>query len=405
MTDSPTSPESDPVSDTPALPRQFQIELMAHEFNRIAEAAQRFADGCPPSTFHLSFQEDYRLWTFSQANVTMTISAFADTGSPESGHITLPVHFFTSMELARVSGESDEVVLRFDTEANTVTYFAKKASFSTTLPDQTEPAVVPTWKRTSRVFFHGPVLAHLGAFLVSNPIGSDGDEDFDGITPFIHCSFDGEQLTLTRDWSPHGGPVLSMSVEAGGDFRGSFSMFADVIAREFYVGSSDHQGLFAIEFNEEEQHICRISTVNTSYAVSLGFEHVYEYRRSLELSLTFSDAELTVQRDNRIGWDPTVVVTAGSRTVLATLTPGRNGLGHYVRLTTDIATDVPWTTSLAAEVNAWNDRWPSVKLVHVDGVLRAIADMPVSAMPAMAGAVVDLTEKAQIVDDLIAAVL
>lgn len=406
MPDSPSSPRSssDP-EPTSSLPRQFQVELHPHKFNEIAQAAQRFSDGCPPSTFHLSFRDDERVWTFTQANVTMAITEFAEYDTPDSGHVTLPVHFFASIELARVSGESDGVVLRFDLDANTVTYLEKKASFSTSLPLQTEPPTTPTWKRTSRVFFHGPVLTHLGAFLISNPIGSEGDEDFDGIAPFIQCSFDGDQLTFTRDWSPHGGPVLSMSVEAGGDFRGSFSMFADVIARELYVTSTDHSGLFAIEFNDDEAHVCRIPSVETTYAVNLGHEHVFEYRRTLEMSLQFSDAELVVERDTRIGWDPTVVVTAGTRTVLATLTPGQNGLGHYVRLSTDIASDIPWSNTLAAEVNAWNDRWPTVKLVHVDGVLRAIADMPVSAMPAMAGAVVDLADKAQVVDDLIAAVL
>lgn len=400
------SSSSSPVPDpTAPLPRQFQIELIAHQFNRVAEAAQRFSGGCPSRSFHLSFRDDDRVWTFSQANVTMAITEFADSGSPDTGNITLPVHFFTSMEFARVSGESDGVVLRFDLDANTVTYITKKASFTTTLPAQTDPPTTPSWERTSRVFFNGSVLVHLGAFLVSNPIGSEGDEEFDGVTPFIHATFDGDQLTLTRDWSAHGGPVLSMSVEAGGNFRGSFSMFADVLARELYVASDDQTGLFAIEFNDDEPHLCRISTVDTTYAVTLGFEHVFEYRRALEMALQFGDAELNVEHDTRLGWDPTVVVTAGSRTVLATLTPGQNGLGHYVRLSTDIASDIPWSASLGAEVNAWNDRWPTVKLVHVDGVLRAVADMPVAAMPAMSGAVVDLTEKAQVVDDLIAAVL
>jgi hypothetical protein len=310
------------------------------------------------------------------------------------------------METARVSGESDEVVLVFDLDANTVTYIAHKVNISTTLPLQTDPPEIPTWTRTSRVFFHGPVLTHVGAFLVSNPVASDGvDDDVPGITPFITASFDGDTLTLSRDWSRHGGPVLSLAVEAGGDFRGSFSMFADVLARELYVEGGDAEGLVAIEFNEHEPHVCRIPFFQTTLAVNLGFEHVFEYRRTLEMSLQFSEAELVVERDPRIGWDPTVVVTAGSRTVLATLTPGQNGLGHYVRLSTDIASDIPWSSTLAAEVNAWNDRWPTVKLVHTDGILRAIADMPVSAMPAMAGAVVDLTEKAQVVDDLIAAVL
>jgi hypothetical protein len=404
MADSSSPSPSEPSS---TLPRQFQIEFSSYEFAQVAEAAQRFADGCPPSIFHLCFEDESLVWKFSQANVSMAKSfMFSQADASLSGHVTLPVHFFTSMETARVSGESDEVVLAFDLDANTVTYVAKKVSISTTLPRQTDPPEIPTWTRTSRVFFHGPVLTHVGAFLVSNPVASDGvDDDVPGITPFITASFDGDTLTLSRDWSRHGGPVLSLAVEAGGDFRGSFSMFADVLARELYVEGGDAEGLVAIEFNEHEPHVCRIPFFQTTLAVNLGFEHVFEYRRTLEMSLQFSEAELVVERDPRIGWDPTVVVTAGSRTVLATLTPGQNGLGHYVRLSTDIASDIPWSSTLAAEVNAWNDRWPTVKLVHTDGILRAIADMPVSAMPAMAGAVVDLTEKAQVVDDLIAAVL
>ncbi len=402
MPDSPLPSVPEPTS---TLPRQFQIEISAYEFAQVTETAQRFADGCPPSCFHLCFEDESLVWKFSQANVTMSRSfMFSCADESLSGHVTLPVHFFTSMELARVSGEADEVVLKFDLDANTVTYVAKKVSISTTLPAQTDPPVIPTWERTSRVFFHGPVLPHVGAFLLSNPIG-DGDDDVLAVSPFIEASFDGDQLTLTRDWSRHGGPVLSMSVEAGGDFRGSFSMFADVFARELYIGGADADGLVAIEFNDDEPHVCRVPFFDTTLAVNLGFEHVFEYRRTLEMSLQYGDAELVVERDSRIGWDPTVVVTAGSRTVLATLTPGQNGLGHYVRLSTDIASDIPWSSTLAAEVNAWNDRWPTVKLVHIDGVLRAIADMPVSAMPAMAGAVVDLADKAQVVDDLIAAVL
>jgi hypothetical protein len=399
---SPSSPES-----SSTLPRQFQINFSSYEFGQVAETAQRFADGCPPSCFHLCFDNESMVWVFSQANVTMTKSfMFSTTDESLSGHITLPVHLFTTMELARVSGEADDVVLAFDLDANTVTYAARKVSITTTLPVQTEPPVIPTWTRTSRVFFHGPVLAHVGAFLASNPIENLGDDDdVPAIAPFIEASFDGDQLTLTRDWSRHGGPVLSLAVEAGGDFRGSFSMFAEVFARELYIAGADADGLVAIEFNDQEPHICRVPFFDTTLAVNLGFEHVFEYRRTLEMALQFSDAELVVERDTRIGWDPTVVVTAGSRTVLATLTQGQNGLGHYVRLSTDIASDIPWSGTLAAEVNAWNDRWPTVKLVHIDGILRAIADMPVSAMPAMAGAVVDLVEKAQVVDDLIAAVL
>lgn len=403
MPDSSSSPVPDPLS---TLPRTFQIEVTPFELTQVVEAAQRFADGCHPHSFHLSFEDEALVWKFSQDNITFAFSIREFEADPTlRGHVTLPVHFFTSIETARVSGESDSVILMFDLDANTLSFVEHKARISTTLPVQTEPPTVPAWKRTSRVFFHAPVLTHLGAFLISNPIGSDTDEEFTGVTPFIQCSFDGDQLVFTRDWSPHGGPVLSMAVEAGGDFRGSFSMLADVFARELYIAANDSSRLVAFEFNSDEPHLLRVPLPTTTIVVNLGSQHVFEYRRALEMSLQFSDAELTVQRDSRVGWDPTVVVTAGPRTVLATLTPGQKGLGHYVRLSTDIVSDVPWSDALAGEINSWNDRWPTVKLVHVDGVLRAVADMPVSAMPAMADAVINLTERAQEVDDLIAAVL
>lgn len=118
-----------------------------------------------------------------------------------------------------------------------------------------------------------------------------------------------------------------------------------------------------------------------------------------------SDAELEVKRDERLGWDPVVVVEAGARTVTATITSIDNGRVHFIRLKTDIASDIPWTAELATEINAWNDQWPTVKLLHTDNVVQAIADVPMSALPGVADTVVDLVAKAQIVDELIAAVL
>jgi hypothetical protein len=112
-----------------------------------------------------------------------------------------------------------------------------------------------------------------------------------------------------------------------------------------------------------------------------------------------------VKRDSRIGWDPVVVVEAGDRTITATITEASNGSTHYVRLKTDIISDIPWTSELATEINAWNDQWPTVKLLHADNVVHVVADVPMAALSDIAGTVVDLVSKAQIVDELIAAVL
>jgi hypothetical protein len=64
-----------------------------------------------------------------------------------------------------------------------------------------------------------------------------------------------------------------------------------------------------------------------------------------------------------------------------------------------------WSTELATEINAWNNQWPSVKLVFTDGVLHAVADVPIGAIAGISESVVNLVAKAQIVDELIAAVL
>jgi hypothetical protein len=118
-----------------------------------------------------------------------------------------------------------------------------------------------------------------------------------------------------------------------------------------------------------------------------------------------ADAEFTVARDTRRGWNPIVVIDAGSREVTATIVPVQDQRGVYIRLETEIAADVEWTTELATEINSWNDQWPTVKLVFVNNAVRAIADLPAAGLDGLADAVVDLVAKAQIVDDLIGAVL
>jgi hypothetical protein len=139
--------------------------------------------------------------------------------------------------------------------------------------------------------------------------------------------------------------------------------------------------------------------------VELGYEHVLQYRTRIEMALHMADAEFTVTRDNRRGWNPTVIIGAGSREVTATIVPAQDQRGVYIRLDTEIAADVQWSTELATEINSWNDQWPTVKLVFVNNAVRAIADLPAAGLDGIADVVVDLVAKAQIVNDLIGAVL
>jgi hypothetical protein len=182
-------------------------------------------------------------------------------------------------------------------------------------------------------------------------------------------------------------------------------MYAPVVAREIYLSDIHGTGSLVFEFFDDEPHVCKVGSTNWGFNVHLANEHVFKYRRRIEALLSGGDAELDVTRSSYFGWDPVVVMKAGARTVTATITPDEKGEAKYVRLNTDIISDLSWSTQLATEINAWNDQWPAVKLFFTDGVVHAVADVPIAAISGISESVVDLVAKAQIVDELIAAVL
>ncbi len=385
--------------------RRVELVLPVSEFVAVLAAARRHAtEPHGSSTIQLLLEEDHRTWIFPEQNVTSWFSEFVeedDAAAHVRGLFTLPVHFIESLSMS-LTEAAPSVDITIDLDTGTLSSTSRQNSFSTTLPDQQSTTGYSRPKRTSRITVNGGFLTECAFFLQSIPVDIDADEPEP--TPFIRFDYQGDNLVMSRDWSEHSGPKITVSTPAGGDFRGSFAMFAPVFAREISEIGLD-AGLVGLEFVEGEPNIMRLVNGEAGMVVELAHEYVVQYRTSLELALKYGDAELTVEESPCRDWDPTVVVTAGTRTVTATITEGEPGKASYIRLSTEIMSDVQWSPQLATEVNAWNDKWPTVKLVHSGTALRAVADIPVAAVSTASRAVVDLVDKAQIVEDLVVAVL
>lgn len=398
-------PHDSEISDQPS---SFTLCLSHEDFVRVVLTALRHAPQ-PIGEYvcTVEFGQLHHTWLFREQNITSWFLSETGDEEPTSGSLDIPAYFLDAINQLLAHVEYDDVEFHVNRETNTITYSSKQTHFSATLPTQPQRPPRSQHQRSSRVHVNTEHFAQVGPFLSSVPV--DIPEDEDGhpavLQPFITFTYDGTDLLITRDWSKLSGPVLTMRVQAGGDYRGSFSMFAPAVAREFFMVDLYGGGALVFEFSDEEPHICKLTNTTWGIDIQLANEHVFKYRRRLEAALAAGDTELEVQRDSRIGWDPVVVVEAGDRIVTATITEADNGSTHYVRLKTDIMSDIPWSPEVATEINAWNDQWSTVKLLHTDTAVQAVADVPMAALSDIAGTVVDLVAKAQIVDELIGAVL
>ena len=395
-------------SNISELPTSFTLFLAHEDFERVYLTALRHAPQ-PVGEYvcTVEFGTLNHTWFFREQNITSWFLTETGEDEPTSGSLDIPAYFLEAINQLLAHVDDNDVELHINRDANTITYSAKQSHFTATLPTQPQRPPRSQHPRSSRVHVNTAHFAQVGPFLSSIPV--DIPEDEDGhpavFQPFITFTYDGTDLVISRDWTKLGGPVLTMRVQAGGDYRGSFSMYAPAAAREFFLADAYGSGALVFEFSDEEPHVCKLTNTTWGIDIQLANEYVFKYRRRLEAALSAGDTELEVKRDSRIGWDPVVVVEAGNRTITATITEAENGSSHYVRLKTDIISNIPWTPELATEINAWNDQWPTVKLLHTDTVVQVVADVPMASLSDISGTVVDLVAKAQIVDELIGAVL
>lgn len=408
MPDSSSSDSSSPqVSDKSGLPELFTISLTPDEFIEVYAAAVRFASApVGADTIDVSFSPDQDRWWFRENNVNAYLEYPCNADELE-GALTLPIYLLQAIADSKLSADETDVELVINRTQKTITYTVNQCTFTVPLPHQRLAAVTEIPTRSTRIIVQTQHLAQLGAMLSQIPVYLPDELDESMVTefPFINFSYDGTDLIVTRDWSRFHGPVLSMSIPAGGDYRGSFSVYGAVLSREFAQIDTYSNGPFSFEFNEEHPSVCHMKCGTFGMVVEMGHEHVFRNRLQLETALLCGDAELDVQRDMRTAWNSVVTMQAGTRTVTATITPDNSGEAKYVRLNTNIVSDLSWSAQLATEINAWNDQWPAVKLLFTDGVLHAVSDVPMGALSGISESVVDLVAKAQIVDELIAAVL
>lgn len=404
------SSSSPQVSLSSDLPDNFTLYIGNDEFEAIVLTAIRHAPSEVGNySFTVQFGVDTYRWFFVEENVTTWFDTEAGDveDAPTSGLLTLPVYFLDAIRQTDYESASDCIELRISRTDGSITYKTEHVSFSTALPQQAVGPFPGQKESSSRIFISSDVLAQAGMMLQATPVVVPRDKDGFPVTyePFAEFSYDGTDLVVSRDWSKMKGPVVSMRVHVGGDYRGTFSMFAPFVARELTLASAYGDSTTTIEFYDEQPNICRVSGKSWGVEIQLAHEYVVKYRSDVEEALTMCDAEIDLVPDTCEGWNPVVEMQVNSRTVTAAITPDVATGATYVRLNTNIISNLEWTEDVARELNSWNDQWPTVKLLHTDGVVHVVADVPVAAIPTLGDTVIDLVTKAQIVDDLIAAVL
>jgi hypothetical protein len=76
-----------------------------------------------------------------------------------------------------------------------------------------------------------------------------------------------------------------------------------------------------------------------------------------------------------------------------------------LRASTMVLVDAPWNVEIASEINAWNNQWINVKLIHHNQSLIAVCDFPVTSIDNVSNIVRDLVTKAATVDQVIGVLL
>lgn len=142
---------------------------------------------------------------------------------------------------------------------------------------------------------------------------------------------------------------------------------------------------------------------NWGMRIDLGNEGVAFYRTRIEGQLLIDDME--VELDSRIGFNPIVQVQADERLVDIAIISGATVIDTTLRASTMVLVDAPWNVEIATEINAWNNQWINVKLIHHNQSLIAVCDFPVTSIDNVSNIVRDLVTKAATVDQVIGVLL
>ena len=385
-------------STLPAVPFSFEID--SGELKDVCIMAERFA---PPVASDYSVllhvTAGRHRWSMREDNVTGWIDFLTTTTSDEH-LIVIPLHFLNTMGFMYPEVMAYEVVCH--PVEKTLTFSYESDEMCITVPDKDAEPLDLGSISTSHIEFDSADIARLGNSLLVHPVNTEDNED-NLPFPFLRLQVTPIQVRGSRNWAAFGGPVVQHAVPAVSTFEGLVEMYAYPICREMAFLRHSPGLTVSLAFSATTPEVAMMTAENWGMRIDLGTEAVANYRARIECQLLLDDVD--VELDTRIGFNPVVQVQIDDRLVDIAITAGETVVNTTLRASTVVLVDAPWTFDIASEINAWNNQWVSVKLVHRDQSLFAVCDFPVTSIDNVSTIVRDLVTKAATVDQVIGVLL
>lgn len=378
------------------LPRQFSFTMPSAEITEVAEYASRYAP--VPSQEYcvlLKFMKGVRQWHMREVNATAWFEYDGD--GPVAGHIIVPAHLLTMLNTL-VDGFSDATI-NVDLDKKQFHFEVDDLVSTLSMPEQWESDWNSDFETALTLRAETTDLVKLGRVLMSKPVNPPKDESESTILPYVTFSFNGSELTGTRDWSRFDGPRLTATIPASGSFRGEFSCFAEVITREMFFADMSTGDEITISFALNTPNVVHFQGERWGIKCDIGHEYITEHRWNVVFHLLEEDIE--VESDSHTGWDPVIQLTHEDRALTATIVQEENGEASFVRVSCTVLHDAPWNLQLAEEMNSWNNMWANCKLVRENNALFVVADVPLTSLEVIAATVRDVVEKTNNVYDVV----
>lgn len=393
--------EPSPSSHSSTLPiTPFSFEIDSGELKDVCAMAERYTPRVTADySVLLHITSGRHRWNMREDNVTAWID-FITTSGEEEHLVVIPLHFLNT--IGYMYPELFTYVIEFDPTRNTLTFTAGSDVMCVTVPSKHLESVNLQSISSSHIEFESSDLARFGNSLLVHP--TDTEENEDSLPyPFLRLNVSHSSVHGTRNWAAFDGPIIEHTVKAVSTFEGVVEMYAYPICREMAFLRNIPSCTVSLAFSASSPEVAMMTADNWGMRIDLGNEGVAFYRTRIEGQLLIDDME--VELDSRIGFNPIVQVQADERLVDIAIISGATVIDTTLRASTMVLVDAPWNVEIATEINAWNNQWINVKLIHHNQSLIAVCDFPVTSIDNVSNIVRDLVTKAATVDQVIGVLL
>jgi len=393
--------EPSPSSHSSTVPAHpFSFEIDSGELKDVCAMADRFAPTVHADySMLLHITSGKHRWNMREDNVTAWID-FLTTSGDEEHFVVVPLHFLNT--IGYMYPELFTYVIEFDPALSTLTFTSESDVMCVTVPHKELEPVNLQSISTSHIEFDSADLARFGNSLLVHPTNTEENED-NLPYPFLRLTVCHSSVHGTRNWAAFDGPVIEHTVKATSTFEGMIEMYAYPICREMAYLRHVPSTNVSLAFSASTPEVAMMTADNWGMRIDLGTEGVAFYRTRIEGQLLIDDME--VELDTRIGFNPIVQVQENERLVDIAIVGGATVVDTTLRASTMVLVDAPWNLDIASEINAWNNQWVNVKLIHQNQSLVAVCDFPVTSIDYVSTIVRDLVAKAATVDQVIGVLL